>query len=334
MKIVRDLSEDGNLNTSLYNLLSNFGESSQLLYYSEHKLRHPLAIYNRGASQFLNDYKRLIDFIIYDYSNFDEFNTRSFARYGLLRAIFGSFASFIDDTYSIFKCFYATDESSYRGKYNSRWFEKANPKLYERYDTYKRNIDTLSTFSEINNELKHANGRMSTLIINANYRGKSIGFFVEGLDDNGQIIPNIKFHKSYRNMRTAFSLTWFLYEILADFYFVCDSVTKIIEQIITDKGIVFQSTSITDDTFSESLKDIVLSLESACTSFLYYDEYETRPMTQITLLNNILTIQKPATKTFMKRFIDLNTVPCQITLGASGDGMSKSYGMVYYEISV
>lgn len=110
-------------------------------------------------------------------------------------------------------------------------------RLYEKYNKHIKDIGSVSNFLGINNELKHANGRMSTVIIKTNYHGKSIGFFVEGVDDNGCIVPNTKFHKDFKGSRTAYSLNWFLYEILADFYFVCDFAAIIIKDILDSKGI-------------------------------------------------------------------------------------------------
>lgn len=331
MKINRSISENSTANTSLFNVLNYIDENCELLHYLEHKLRHPLAIYNKGSSHFLSDYERLIEFLIKYRSNSEEFYNRSADLYGFIRAVISSFSSFIDDIYSIFKCFYSINESSYKGKYNNRWVQKADPFLYENYEKYKKQITTISVFININNELKHANGSISTLAISTKYYGTSYGFFIEGLDDKGCIIPNDKFHNQYNNMRTAYSFNWFLYEILADFYFICECASKSLSQLLINRSFSLSGPRIDNVSNNKDISKLIGSLESACSRLLFFDEYEYRPITQISLINNVLTIQKPASKSFINRFLYINSVPCRISMRTSGDGVSRNFGLVYYQ---
>ncbi len=326
MKIVRDIKADGNLNTSLYDLLENIKDDNQIFHNNEHRLRHPLAIYNIGSKEFLDSYKKLLDYIHHAQSDPELITNKNTNIYDLLKDTIGNFASFIDDTYAIFKCFFGIEESSYKGKYNDKWFQNAAPESFNRY---RKDLEIASMIVSINNEVKHNNGRFATLYISSKFHGRTFGFYLESVDDTGCIIPNEKIHTKFKGMRTAVSYTWFIHEIIADFYFICDSAAKIIKDILIKKGyklpvnIIYSSSE-----ENEYIFNIFGLVQTVRTKLLFPDECETRKVSQVTLTDGILTIQNPATMSFMKKL--MNESNYIITMVTSGDGMTRSFGMVYH----
>ena len=66
-----NFNENGNYDTSLYNLLANIKDES-IFYNGEHKLIRPLAIYNRSILRVLNAFEYMIISLKEGYENVKE----------------------------------------------------------------------------------------------------------------------------------------------------------------------------------------------------------------------------------------------------------------------
>ncbi|WP_312095494.1 hypothetical protein [Aminipila sp.] len=321
MKIVRNIEEDGNINTELHSFLTQIKDKPILYYNDEHQMRHPLSIYNLGQSRFYSAYLDLLNYINpqTDISRL----TGDLQMFTKTNELIESLICFIDDIYSILKCFYPADATTKKYRFCDLWLESIDEALIKEF---KKNIEFTFAFRTINNEIKHNHGRLYKISLNAGINGNAFGFFIVKYDD-GSLNAFEIVHKRYRGMQTAFSYNWFLLEILAQFYFISKYATGTLRKVIMNQhnlDIKPERVIISDD----NIKDVVKKLDNALSNVLFEDEYE-KPISQIDFTGKELIIKKPADRAFLKRFKMPHTLKYEVY--HSGDGIMPSFGCPYLE---
>ena len=320
MKVIRDMNKDGNLNTDLSSLLLQIKDEQGVYFNKNFNLRHPYSIYILGQDRFINSYIDLMRFLNEqkDFRNIEDLEF-----FNKTKEVIESFAAFIDDLYSIFKCFCPPNASKYAGKFNDKWLEGADSDVIK---NFKDTITFTQVFSKINNEIKHNHGRISKINFRSALYGNCFGFFIQKYDGDA-VVPFEEIHPKYNGMHTAFSYNWFLYEILGQFYSLNYIASKTLIKLIykmSGKNIIPRNIVMDKN----AIINVVNILNKTITNILFDDEYS-KPFYQIELNDSKLLIKSPADKTFSKRFIKYKTAKIEFT--CSLDGVTLSYGLPYFQ---
>jgi len=322
--MVRDKDKDGNLNTNLGSLLLQIKDEPNIFYNKKHNLRHPYSYYVNGEIRFINSYMDLMDLLdsqkhFKSISEIDVFNKT--------KEVITSFVSFIDDVYTIFKCFCPPSTSKYKGKYNDKWLEGAESALIS---AFKKDINFTQIFVKINNEIKHNQGRICKLNFKSTFDGNCIGFFIQKYDAvTDSIVPFEEIHPKFNGMHTAFSFNWFLIEILGQFYHLNYIASKTLIELIykmSSQNIVLQKIVMEKN----EIINVINLLNKTLSNILFEDEYN-KQFYQIELNDSKLLIKSPADKTFMKRFKRYKNAKIEFALTI--DVYTLSYGLPYFKHS-
>lgn len=320
MKIIRSISNDGNLNTDLKSFLTQIQDKTVIFHYNEYSERHPLAIYNISETSFLDAYKNLLDYLG-NQTDLKKFTTGNDLHLKT-KEVLGCLISFIDDIYIIFKCFYSSSAAKKQNIFVDKWLEDIDKDLIQEF---KRNISFTHDFRLANNYIKHNHGRLSVINAKSFLYGNALGFFIQKADSSGAVVPNEEIHKKYFGRHTAYSYNWFLLEILAQFYFISKFAVKTLQSIIfKNNSIQLNIRKIDDD--SLRIKEIINSLDITLTKLLFEDEFG-KPCSQIEIIDEGLIVKSPADKSYLKKFYR-NQIK-QIELVFSADGLTTSWAIPY-----
>ena len=320
MKIERRISNNSSIDTSLHDLLELCKDSKEHFYNTEYEKREPLGIYNVASSEFLTSYLKLCNYI---YENKEHrYQKIDWMYYSLLKELIGNFASLLDEIYFIFLSFYPISECKNKSRTASKKFESLEPIFANQY---RESIKKAKTITEINNKIKHNNQRFASIIVKTQFKGDALGFFLESVSEDGELIPDKEIHKPFGGMYTAFSNTWFLYYILSLYYIICEDAGKILLEIINKKGIKLSLK--VDQEINDRIRIIFNTLEKAKTNIVFENEYDLEIWSEIFMDNESIIVRNPASRTFVKRFQRYSSI--KIEMKTSGDGVSKTYAIPY-----
>lgn len=317
MKIIRSVSNDGNINTHLKSFLTQIKDETNIYYFTEHCERHPLAIYNLSEVRFFDSYANLIQLL-----KKQDDKISSGELFIRTKELTDSFISSIDDFYTICKCFYSPNASNSKNRFADGWLNSIEDKLVK---DFKNAITFTELFRIINNCIKHNCGRISQVIAKSTIWGYTLGFFIEGVDTAGSIIPHKDIHSRYNGMYTAISYNWFLLEILAQYYYFAYQATRTLQKIILKNyNLDIKTKSVNDD--SDRIINIINSLEKTLSKFIFENEID--KCSQISYCDDTLLIKTPADKAFLKRFQQNTSYNIQLLI--SCDGISQTYAIPYF----
>jgi len=324
LKTIRSLVEDGNICTPLFSTLNLIKDNKEILFNQEHMQRHPLGICAISESRFFNAYHDLLVFLDnqQDIVKFMKDNTL----FVKTKEVIESFSAYIDDIYIIYKCFLLISLVAKEITFAYRWLEKAG---CEESNEFKENIASFTMpFLHADNTIKHNHGRTGYLHATTPYKGgHAFGFYIEGVSEDGAIIPNEKIHPKFEGMATAYSFNRFLLEVFASFYFVSYYAEKSLDKmlknrysfILTSKKIILENPLI---------NKIIEGIDNTLTRTLFEDEFQKCP--QLDLSNGILIIKNPADKTFINNHFKQYPI-MKIQMITSGDSTSRTFCLPYWK---
>ena len=307
MKINRSIKSNGNLNTKLYDLLSNVGDN--VLYHEEHFLRHPYAIYNIAFLKVVNRANSAIDFIAKSDPNSKN----------IYKSFLESVNEFVDDTYNILKCFYPLAITSSKAKFSNKWLESINkPGM----DQYRKKIEQyIEDTRYIMNKLKHEHGRLSQIEL-LTTKGNCFGFFLEKYE-NGTLTPDKKVHKPFGGKSTANSYLKDILRNLFVVYFVSNCLVEYFEMELNILAPVSPVSYFGDEmiiSLLEKIWDLPLVLfPQEYNESLFSIEFDSK--------SQELNVQYPADINVLSKF-KKSTILKGRFIG-SGDGVSKSFNIPY-----
>lgn len=214
--IIRLSNQRGGLNPEAVETLSS--EITQPLYHLDYQLRHPFGIYNISLENVFTSFKNLlVDLDFASKQDLQSKNSDTKWSDDLLRSLeklLYALMEHMDDCDNIIKCFYPpgtklNQESSYKN-YQSAIY------------VYRTHI------GKVVNHLKHNQGRLRSfgMIIDG---VSHLGYFVEGLSDDGSIGPAQHIHS---DGATAFSYARDIRFHLFYLYFVSKQLSKAISAIV------------------------------------------------------------------------------------------------------
>lgn len=226
-----------NKEPELYNVLNAIPDH----YLYDHRQRHPLAIYNMSTGNIFKAFKNVIDsFELYSQSlrvqEFSQRNPRSVDPTNLLnnyRELLYAFQSFIDDDcYHILKALYPPNPNN-KERFVKKWMEKEDARIkpfMQKFTQFRKEIaDKVNKMKHNHAELRIHAIKIRTELI--------IGYFIEGIDENKSMGPDIDIHPKFRGWDTALSFHRDLKYLMVNFLFILQSTSDLLKDIITSKQI-------------------------------------------------------------------------------------------------
>lgn len=316
MKIERNIEIHGNLNTALYNLLSAIPE--EILFYGEHKLRHPLGIYNISFRRVLNAFKSIGN--AYK-ENKKDYTTLTTAHQEMNESII----AFIDDTYSIFKCFYPVSDIDKNPipHFNDKWLEAVNKLAIKEY---KDQIEThRARIAKINNTFKHRHGRYSNIAMKTAI-GTVSGYYIEGVvDDEGTIGPLEDIHPRNNGHRSATSYPKDVKDCLFHLYSIGEIASTTLYRLIKERHGIGVDSPIAEMENSHEIYEVIKMVSSM--GYLYFPDEPNMENVGVVCSEKILQLTNPAIRTERNKLLIAKSYNIETTMSA--DGVTRSFGVPY-----
>lgn len=198
--------------------LANLPENVQL-YHGDHQSRPPLGIYNVSVHQCVSSFTRVLDLLLDEESAGKSFYTKDnsawefeiLQRYdGLLDALM----EHMEDCLNVLLCFFP-DKKSRKSDLIIKAYEK-NVGFYRDH------------IGRVDNHIKHNQGRLRVVGMR-NDAHFVLGYFVEGVDENGVLVPYKPIHGE---KNSAFSFNRDLRFHLAHLFFVSSHLETALESLL------------------------------------------------------------------------------------------------------
>lgn len=172
--------------------------------------------------------------------------------------------------------------------------------------------ESIKTWQEIYNRLKHNNQRLSYLLAAENENHVE-GFFVEGYSKDGSIGLDPTFHSKDNNMSQGISFKKLFREIFFSYYYISDNILKVVEHHLKkyhNHKLDCKITTFFDDSLIKNLWD-----KLSVMSYVYFpDEYKIK----YTIVTRYKIIY-PNTK------ILFNPRTMEVKIKFSADGVTKNF---------
>ncbi len=316
MNIIRNLKDCGNFNTELLNLVNSLSLDKDIfLYGSEHGLRHPAGIYSVSSLRVFSAFEEFIS----SYKNgasLEDIDQKH-------KELLDSMMAFIDDCYHIMKCFYPISSVNKKIIYANKWLEKINEKLIK---DFQKDIEPFrKQLALIVNKIKHNHARYCKVEVLTMSR-KIKGYYIEGVDLNGVITPNMDIHPKWNNMYTAISYNKDIKLLLIYFYCIASIVVKTINKIIYSIYNRYLSIKSCNDNSHEKVFKVIQEVNSLDNLF-FIDEYSYE-IPQILIKYDEIEFRTKAYKTFENKLVRYSDFKIHAIM--NGDGSSKSWASPYF----
>ncbi len=314
MHVCRDIKVDGNYNTELYNILVDLPRN--IIFHNEHELREPLGIYNVSISRVFRAFIKLLE-------EFDN-PSRSLENLDLAhKELLDSIMAYIDDGYLIMKCFYPKSLVSEEIIFADKWLKKVDKQIIEDYkskiEPYRHNL------ALIVNKTKHNHARYCHVEISSAF-GKVLGYYIEGITENGEIQPNKEIHPLFKGMRTAISYNKDIRNQLTILYFISHYIAETVQKIVTKN----YSISLEEDTCTYDKDNQIIEIFNGICSLkeFFFPDENNDELPQIIFSDGFIDIRKPAYKSYLNKLITPRSM--KIKTSMSGDGVTKSWALPYF----
>jgi hypothetical protein len=317
MKIKRGISINGNLDTHLFDVVSNIPDN--ILFYNEHdNLRHPLGIYNISTTRVLNAFEELAILLNTVKPSLEELQKKH-------QELLDSLMAFIDDGYLIMKTIFPKALVNKEIRFADSWLKKIDKSSIEKFQAH------LNPFREerlalIVNKVKHNHARYCH-VQSATIFGKIRGYYIEGVTENSHIIPNSDIHKKYKNLWTAISFNYDIKNYFVEFYIISELIANTMVDLIS----IHNDTqlSLVNNKCARDPKILTICREIAKVPNLFFpDEYEKEiPQIIFDEENAIIELIKPADKKFKRQLRRYSNA--KISTVMNGDGVTKTWALPY-----
>jgi len=286
----------------------------EIVFSNEHGLRHPVAIYNLSSTKVYSSFEKII-------GELQRKNRDNVLLSDLHLKLVESLTAYVDDVYCIVKCFIPSTRVKSNIIFNDKWLTK----IYKNeVSFFKNNItEYRNVFANINNRVKHNHGRYIQIEMKS-IVGNSSGFFIDGVDDMGTVIPFEDIHPRFQGAYTAtsynHSIRKLLFSYLAIDYYAADFLYKVVH---AEHSMKLKRYSV-EETSSKRLNEIVIEIDKL--SKMYFPN-EFHDAVEIKQSNREATLVYPARVTYQNKLLQPKNM--SFTCKHNGDGYSNSYGIPY-----
>lgn len=193
MRYSRSIARDGHLFPAVFDRLASMPET--YLFFRQHLLRHPLAIFNTSISRVLTAF----DAVLHNLAQFESAPVDR--QIGLpvpddgplldsQENLLHSLVSFIDDCYHILKAHFPP-QPGLTELFADKWLTKAKHPTVLVFQDAVRPYRT--SIAKIANRMKHQHGRLSSILFLDGVH-RIGGYFLEGVGSDGAICPDPEIH--------------------------------------------------------------------------------------------------------------------------------------------
>lgn len=315
--IERDINIHGNLNTELFNILSDIPDN--ILFYQEHNLRHPLGIYNVSTKRVINALNNFEE-LLTSFQSDQDFNDLSAQHKELLDSIM----AFIDDGYLIMKCFYPKNLVDKDIIFASQWLKKVDENLIEEYQNklnYYRNKLAL-----IVNNIKHNHARYCHIRVHSKYTS-TLGYYIEGVKEGNLIMPHKDIHPTHKGYYTGISYNKDIKSYLVDFYIIASLISTTLIELIKkhhNLNLVINKCSYKEN---DKLFSLIKQIKNIPNNY-FPDEYNIN-LPEINIENESkIRFTKPSSSEYIKRLYKPKKYQVRVIM--SGDGVTRSWALPYF----
>ncbi|MGE8004242.1 hypothetical protein [Lysinibacillus sp. NPDC093216] len=316
MNINIEKDSKGNFNPDLYYILKNIPED--ILFNKEHNKRLPLGIYNVSTLRVYNAFDTLLESLNDAKVNIEKLSEKHIE-------LLDSLMAFYDDVYSIMKCFFPKEKVKKNIIFNDKWLMNIDTSTKKIILNFKSEIAPFrEPVASIINRVKHDQARYCHIEAKT-IRGTIKGFYVEGVNSEGTIVPDINIHPLFGEKYTAISYNRDIKIRFIDFIIVNSIVVKYINKLISShygKIIKLNRENGSDN-------DSLLKLSNMCSTIpnnYFPDEYQ-KEIPQIDLKESI-DFRSKAYANYSQKIIPINKYSIKTTMQA--DGVSDSWALPYF----
>jgi hypothetical protein len=312
--ITRNTVSDGNIDTILNNSLNNL--PNQYLFSTEHRLRHPAAIYNISFGKVIDRLNNVMT--LYGISKNSNRHDELIEEYiEFLSAING----YIDDMYNIFKCFYSISEvNNSKPMFAHEWLSNIprDRALFTGFfSAFKDYRDYLTS---IINKVKHEHAAFADVLIN-HPLGKVIGYVILRIDNTGALAPDEKVHPMHNNMSTGNSYTYDIPYHVYYVYKIAELADSVIKYILNNNHNYQLICNATESTRADKLSKIFDSVSKL--GNVYFPNEFDKEIYHIAYSNQEINIH-------VSRNLKLYKYnKYQVRYIFSGDGFTRSYKLPF-----
>jgi hypothetical protein len=192
-------------------------------FYREYHLRHPGGIFNLGIYYVVRDMLELIEELNEHQNNYDDDRKILLAK--KFRDLINDFFKFRDSLDEVVLACCKKDAPPSENEFIYRWLDKSGYRAGK--DIFKQTEQDIAYFRKIYNKLKHTSNSIKTV----NFHGSPsaiMGFYLEGVADDGSLGPDETIHPKYNGMHSASSYNYTLKNLYYLLYKISDSFKYII----------------------------------------------------------------------------------------------------------
>jgi hypothetical protein len=232
MKITRSTTSNGNIYPEAYDYLRSLPNVA--LHHTEHdNLRHPLAIYNMSLKRVVNAFSTVLD----ENDKLSEINrnedeeplpTISFPTLVMAQTeLLESLLAHIDDCYQILMALYSPVIPKKPGEFAEQWLTRAK---HPTVSNFKHLVKSYrDSFAPIVNRIKHEHGRIRGIWM-YNPNEYISGYFLENVDKNGIVGPDLKFHNGNKAISLNRDLRYHFTHLYETDHFFAEAIVKAISK--------------------------------------------------------------------------------------------------------
>lgn len=284
--------------------------------YKYYNLRHPGAIFNLTSTYLIRDFLILLDELSYYQNNFD--SSKEIKLQKMYKQLIDGFFKFYDSFFEIIQACSKQHTPPTEKEFAWQWLvnNKYNAGKYLFNET-KMEIEELKF---IYDELKHSSNYLQPVYF---YKDKFsiMGYYLQSVESDGSIGPNIRLHPNYENMHVASSYNFNLRILYYLIYKISDILKNVLllhfketYDIVISKNMDYKG----EDRLWKELTEKIINLPK-----IYFPNEVNQwiPICYVSDTQLIFKIEKANGYGYN----DL-----QVSFLESSDGFSRSFRMPYY----
>lgn len=306
------------MNTNLYNTVSSI--PNNFLYNLEHGLRPPLGQYNVSTKRVFDAFEEVINSLNSRDKDYEQINKNH-------EELLESLMSFIDDGYLMMKSLFPKAAVTKKPPvFADAWLKKVDNTTEKIISDYKKDLNPYrDQLSKIVNKVKHNHARYSHLKM-ATIHGQIHGYFIEGVDAKGSIIPDVDIHPEFNGGYTAISFNKDLKKYFVHFYIIANLISRALYQILDKhhnyKLIVGKVNSPINDRVLDVFK-MVMNLDD----LFFPDEYQSELPQLILHSKDKIELREEAFKAYKNKLKKYSNA--KVDTIHTSDGVSNSLALPY-----
>ncbi|TPV39565.1 hypothetical protein [Bacillus dicomae] len=320
MHIIRNKEVHGNLNTELYDVIKNLPD--HILHHSEHTLRHPSGVYSVSTKRVFDAFEGFVSLL-------EDFKTEYESLSKMHKELLDALMAYIDDAYHLMKSLISSTAVTKNIPFAQNWLKAVDNSTKTIVENYQsKTLPYRERLALIVNRIKHEHGRYCHVEARTIF-GRVKGYYIEGITQDGTIIPHSRIHPMFKGMHTAISYNRDIKNYLADFYILSHFMAATMHELIQHHYGITLSMNLQE--CQDDVKIIDLCEKVSNIPDLFFPDESESELTQIILKREegIIEFQKPATTRYMRSLRRYSNARIQNVLTA--DGATTKWALPYFK---